>query len=64
MIGIIDYGLGNISAFYEIYKENGIQLKILNNYKDLKNNNLNKIILPGVGSFDKAINLLQSNFFF
>lgn len=64
MIGIIDYGLGNISAFYEIYKENGIELKILNSYKDLKKNNLNKIILPGVGSFDKAINLLQSKFFF
>ena len=26
MIGIVDYGLGNINAFYEIYKENGIKL--------------------------------------
>ena len=44
MIGIINYGLGNINAFYEIYKENGIKLKIIDNYKDLKNN-YNKIIL-------------------
>ena len=63
MIGIINYGLGNINAFYEIYKENGIKLKIIDNYKDLKNN-CNKIILPGVGSFDKAITLLKSKLFF
>ena len=63
MIGIINYGLGNINAFYEIYKENGIKLKIIDNYKDLKNN-YNKIILPGVGSFDKAITLLKSKLFF
>ena len=36
IIDIIDYGLGNINAFYEIYKENGIKLKIIDNYKDLK----------------------------
>ena len=63
MIGIINYGLGNINAFYEIYKENGINLRIIDNYKDL-NNNYNKIILPGVGSFDKAVTLLKSKLFF
>ena len=63
MIGIIDYGLGNINAFYEIYKENGVELKIIDNYKELKKN-YNKIILPGVGSFDKAITLLKSKFFY
>ena len=63
MIGIINYGLGNINAFYEIYKENGINLRIIDNYKDLRNN-YDKIILPGVGSFDKAITLLKSKLFF
>lgn len=63
MIGIINYGLGNIHAFYEIYKEHGIKLKIIDSYKDLKNG-YNKIILPGVGSFDKAITLLKSKLFF
>ncbi len=63
MIGIINYGLGNINAFYEIYKEHGIKLKIIDSYKDLKND-YNKIILPGVGSFDKAITLLKSKLFF
>ena len=36
MIGIINYGLGNINAFYEIYKENGVELKIIDDYKELK----------------------------
>lgn len=63
MIGIINYGLGNINAFYEIYKENGVELKIIDDYKELKKN-YNKIILPGVGSFDKAITLLKSKYFY
>ena len=38
MIGILDYGLGNIKAFKNIYKEFGIELKIINNYKDITKN--------------------------
>ncbi len=63
MIGIIDYGLGNINAYYNIYKEHDINLKILSNYKDI-NSNIDKLILPGIGSFDNAINLLKSQNFF
>ena len=58
MIGIIDYGIGNINAFYNIYKEKNINLKIISNTKDL-DKNIKKLILPGVGSFDNAISLLQ-----
>ena len=58
MIGIIDYGIGNIKAFHNIYKEKNIDLKIISNTKDL-NQNIKKLILPGVGSFDNAITLLQ-----
>ena len=58
MIGIVDYGIGNIKAFYNIYKEKNIDLKIISNTKDL-NQNIKKLILPGVGSFDNAIALLQ-----
>lgn len=60
MIGIIDYGLGNIRAFYNIYNENGINLKIIKSSKDF-NKNINKLILPGVGSFDKAVQLINKN---
>ncbi|MDC1079927.1 imidazole glycerol phosphate synthase subunit HisH [Candidatus Pelagibacter sp.] len=58
MIGIIDYGIGNIKAFYNIYKEKNINLKIISNTEDL-DQNIKKLILPGVGSFDNAITLLQ-----
>jgi len=58
MIGIIDYGIGNINAFYNIYKEKNINLKIISNTEDL-NQNIKKLILPGVGSFDNAVSLLQ-----
>ena len=58
MIGIIDYGLGNIKAFYNIYKEKNINLKIISKTEDL-DQNIKKLILPGVGSFDNAITLLQ-----
>ncbi len=58
MIGIIDYGLGNIKAFYNLYEELNIKLKIIDNYKNI-NNDINKIILPGVGSFDEAIKKLK-----
>ncbi len=58
MIGIIDYGIGNIKAFYNIYKEKNINLKIISKTEDL-DQNIKKLILPGVGSFDNAITLLQ-----
>jgi len=53
MIGILDYGLGNIKAFANIYKSLDISHRIIT-----KNNQLNdveKIILPGVGAFDDAM---------
>ena len=58
MIGILDYGMGNIKAFYNLYKENNIKVEIIDDYKDLKKN-IKKLILPGVGSFDGAIKLLK-----
>ena len=38
MIGIVDYGIGNINAFYNIYKEKNINLKIISNTEDLNQN--------------------------
>ena len=62
MIGIIDYGLGNIKAFYNIYKEKGINLKVISKYTEL-NNDIKKLILPGIGSYDAAIRLLTEKQF-
>ena len=59
MITIIDYGLGNIRAFVNVYKRLNIKTKIAQNANDL--NDAIKIILPGVGSFDHAITLLNKS---
>ncbi len=54
MIGILDYGLGNIRAFSNIYKSLNISHKIITKNNELKD--IEKIILPGVGAFDDAMN--------
>ena len=53
MIGIIDYGLGNIQAFSNILKNLNYQYIILNEKIELEK--CSKFILPGVGSFDEAV---------
>ena len=61
MIGIIDYGLGNINSFVNILNLFEKKFCVVSSVSEFKN--LSKIILPGVGSFDKAINLLNSKKF-
>lgn len=56
MIGIIDYGSGNIQAIATIYKNLNIKHKVLKNPKDLCK--ANKLILPGVGAFDSTMQQL------
>jgi imidazole glycerol-phosphate synthase subunit HisH len=53
MIGIINYGLGNVSAFGNIYKKLGVDYKYIVQKKDLEG--VKKLILPGVGAFDYAM---------
>jgi len=59
MIYIINYGLGNIKAFLNIYERLGISVGVASCANDL--NKASKIILPGVGSFDHAIELLNAS---
>jgi glutamine amidotransferase len=59
MIAILDYGLGNISAFANVYKNLNIGHKIVSSVADL--NSATKIILPGVGAFDFAMTLLNES---
>lgn len=53
MITVIDYGLGNISAFANVYKRLDIPFTIARHASDL--NTASKLILPGVGAFDHAM---------
>jgi glutamine amidotransferase len=59
MITIIDYGVGNINAFINVYKRANVQTKVARNVSDLSD--AQKLILPGVGAFDHAMGELQSS---
>ena len=59
MIGILNYGLGNVSAFQNIYKRLGVNCTTVSNEYELLN--VNKIIIPGVGSFDWALTRLKES---
>jgi glutamine amidotransferase len=59
MITIIDYGVGNISAFENVYKRLNIPTKVAKTASDLENSK--KLILPGVGAFDYAMSQLNNS---
>ena len=56
MITILDYGLGNVLAFVNVYKRLNIPVNIAKSKNDLVK--ATKLILPGVGTFDKAMEKL------
>ena len=58
---IIDYGLGNLGSIQNIIRKLGYDSEVSSDYNTIKN--ATKIILPGVGSFDRAmLNLEKNNF--
>jgi len=58
MVAIIDYGLGNLGSIYNMLKKIGeTEIFITSNKVDISM--ADKIILPGVGSFDSGINNLK-----
>jgi imidazole glycerol-phosphate synthase subunit HisH len=59
MITIIDYGLGNVLAFKNVYNRLNIPVTVARSANDLVN--ATKLILPGVGSFDHAMQQLEQS---
>lgn len=59
MITIIDYGLGNVLAFVNVYSRLNIPVTVAKSAGDLTN--ASKLILPGVGSFDHAMHQLDQS---
>ncbi|MBX8514370.1 imidazole glycerol phosphate synthase subunit HisH [Pseudomonas cichorii] len=59
MITIIDYGLGNIQAFVNVYKRLHIPVRIARTVEELAGSE--KLILPGVGAFDHAMLRLDAS---
>ena len=56
MIGIIDYGSGNVQAIATIYKNLNINYQVITKPEDL--DRTDKLILPGVGAFDSTMQQL------
>lgn len=59
MIAIVDYGLGNIKAFANVYKKLNIPVIIATKAVDFEK--AEKVILPGVGAFDYAMDRLNKS---
>ncbi|WP_444542303.1 glutamine amidotransferase-related protein, partial [Cylindrospermopsis raciborskii] len=58
-ISLVNYGLGNIKAFINVYQKLSIPVKVVSNPDELWG--AEKILLPGVGSFDWAMTLLNNS---
>lgn len=59
MITIIDYGLGNVLAFVNVYNRLNIPVAVAKSAADLAG--ATRLILPGVGSFDHAMEQLNAS---
>ena len=59
MIGIINYGSGNIQAILNIYKRLNLEAFVANTAEDITK--AEKLILPGVGAFDETMEKLVSS---
>jgi glutamine amidotransferase len=59
MITIVDYGLGNLGSIKNMFKYIGVRSCIENDVDRIKN--ASKILLPGVGSFDTAMEKINEN---
>ena len=57
MITIVDYGLGNIRAFLNLYRRLNIDARTATTAAELQD--ASKVILPGVGAFDHAMERLD-----
>lgn len=52
MIGIVDYGMGNLKSVFSAFDYLGADIKIIAHPEELAA--VDKIILPGVGAFEKC----------
>lgn len=57
MIGIINYGMGNMGSISNMLKKIGYECKIISDPKKI--HSAKGLILPGVGSFDNAMDKLN-----
>ncbi len=61
MITIVDYGMGNLGSVFNMFKKIGVASKITSDLNDIKA--AEKILLPGVGSYDNAMKRINDSGF-
>jgi imidazole glycerol-phosphate synthase subunit HisH len=59
MISIVDYGLGNVFAFRNAYERLNIPVALVRTPAEVEN--ATRLILPGVGAFDRAMEQLDAS---
>jgi len=59
MIGIIDYGAGNLNSISKAIEHIGFKTEIITKYVDI--DKYKAVVLPGVGAFPGAIERLEKN---
>ena len=59
MIGVIDYGIGNIGSILNMLKKIGVEANSVRTIEGVEH--ADKLILPGVGSFDAGMQKLKSS---
>lgn len=61
MLGIVDYGMGNLLSVYNAFDYLGVNVKLCKFPEDLKT--VDRIVIPGVGAFKDCIARLKSTGF-
>ena len=61
MIGILDYGAGNLKSVQKAFEYLNVDSKICTHPKETQS--VDKILIPGVGAFGKAIEALRKSGF-
>ncbi len=59
MITIIDYGMGNLGSVHNMFKRIGVVSKVTSDLDEVSK--ATKILLPGVGAFDNAMNRINKS---
>lgn len=58
MVGILNYGMGNLKSVQKAVENHGMTTKLIETYSDFEK--ITKLILPGVGHFGQAMTELKS----
>jgi glutamine amidotransferase len=61
MVGIIDYGCGNVQSILNMHTKIGVWAETISDPSQLSK--FDSLILPGVGSFDRGVNELKNKDF-